>query len=748
MGVLNRVEALADRPDGAASPLSRPYERIVPLPEVIAACLNCGAESRRVQALYFDMLKKLGPELDILRSTPLSDIEIAGGGAVAEGIRRLRAGQVRLSAGYDGEYGRISLFDPGELEMLAGQIAMAGLPALTPRKKRESAAAAIPRAEASQPAKMMEGLNPEQAMAVSAPESAVAVIAGPGTGKTKTLVERIAHLIEAGIAKPSEITAVTFTNQAAEEMRRRLESRLGGRRALRGITIGTFHAICLGLLDKKPLVSEADVLDILSGLPAAPADRPSLRRLAAAISQAKSGITPDPELAPMLAAYNGALQAIGARDLDDLLLDALSLNVENRAMFHHVLVDEFQDINAVQRQLVVHFSRHARSLFVIGDPDQSIYGFRGADATCFQSLKAMLPSLRIISLKQNYRSTPEILDAALSVIAHNPGGARDLRANHPSGMPVRLLTAANPFAEGVFIAREIARMTGGMDMLNARPADVPRAFSDIAVLCRTRRQLAQIETCLRHDDIPCVVTGREDYLNDDGVRGVLAFFRALLDPCDMTALRTSLHLAFAAAPEEMARAEALAEKITQPESLAESTGFMGTLGQWAACVARFQPLVHRTKPRRLLEMWEAERGKSAPLDRLKDASLFYSDMAGFIDGLLLGQEADIRRAAGRGYASGAVRLMTLHGSKGLEFPVVFLAGVSRESLPLERSDAPTDLEEERRLFFVGITRAREELIITAPDEPSSFLAELPATVKPAAIPADRKVIHGQQLSFL
>ena len=369
------------------------------------------------------------------------------------------------------------------------------------------------------------------------------------------------------------------------------------------------------------------------------------------------------------------------------------------------------------------------------------------DAGCFDALKVLRPEMEIIRLQENYRSAPEVLDTALHVIRNNPGPERLLNANRPSGAPVRAVTGDSPYAEGAFIAREIAKMTGGMDMHTATLTDTARAFSDIAVLCRTRRQLTAIENCLKREDIPCIVTGREDYLDSDSVRGVLAFFRSLAVPEDTAALKICLKLAFGLNADEIADALAFAPLISDPEKLAEAVGVMGPLAQWAALVLECKPLIGRSKPKKLIELWEKRMGSSESLQLLKSTAMMYSAMPDMLNALLLGQEGDISRPSGKGYASGAVRLMTLHASKGLEFPVVFLSGVSKGSLPLERMQETTDTEEERRLFFVGITRAREELIITTDGEPSPFMEELPDAVRRAAIPAAKSVLTGTQLSF-
>ena len=748
VGVLNRVEVLADRreaPEGIAA--HRPFESLIPLPEIIGACLNCSPDSKRAQAAYFDMLQKLGPEIGILRSAPLEEIEQAAGPAVSEGIRRLRAGQVRLEAGYDGEYGKISLFDPGEIEMLAGQMMMAGLPN-APIVKKRAAKAAPNEEKPEQPreaAPVSPGLNPEQHRAVHSESAVIAVIAGPGTGKTKTLVERIAHLVESGRARPAEITAVTFTNQAAAEMRQRLEDRLGGKKAVRDMTIGTFHAICLSILGKKTLIGQAEAMEILKNLPGAPTQRPALAEAIKAISKYKNRLTN--EMPPLFPAYSDALRAMNARDLDDLLTEALELDPARMPRFSNLLVDEFQDINALQRQLVTHFSSCGKSLFVIGDADQSIYGFRGASAACFEDLAALRPDLKIIHLKENYRCTPEILEAALHVIRNNPGGERNLSANRPKACAVRAVIRSSPWDEGAFIAREIAKMTGGMDMNTASHTETARAFSDIAILCRTRRQLSAIETCLRREDIPCVITGREDYLDADSVRGTLAFFRSLLAPEDIAALKVCLSLAFGLNPSEAEAALPLARLIPNPEKLTEAAGIMGPLAVWAMMVSECLPMLKKARPAKLIEHWEKRMGSDESLRMLKSTAAMYASLPDMLNGLLLGQEGDISRPSGKGYASGAVRLMTLHAAKGLEFPVVFLSGVSMGTLPIERLDETTDVEEERRLFFVGITRAREELIITTDGQPSPFISELPDTVCKSAIPAKQPILTGKQLSF-
>ncbi len=582
----------------------------------------------------------------------------------------------------------------------------------------------------------------------------MAVIAGPGTGKTKTLVARIAYLVEQCGVKPSQITAVTFTNQAAAEMRGRLEQRLGGKRAVRGMTIGTFHAICLELLGEVSLIGEPDALALASQIIQNRELSLSPRRFLQEVSRIKNGCTPDQSLLEEDAFldYQTLLQKKGCLDFDDLLVSALTSAPSGGRRFSHLLVDEFQDINDLQYRLVRQWNQGGQSLFVIGDPDQAIYGFRGAGADCFDRLKEDLPGLQEIRLVQNYRSTPQILSAALSAISPNPGPVRTLLPNRPDGDPVRLIAAPSDLSEGIAVARQIAFMTGGLGMLEAHNAEqrrVVRSFSDIAVLCRTHRQEKLLEKCLRHDSIPCVVTGREDYLADDEVRGTIGFFGWLLHGQDTLALENALRLIWRCPADVVEQAVKAVFREKDGDIIgalrAEAAAYPHLLPFLGAAEA-FMPMVRKEKPRRLLECWLDKKHVSPAMEKLQNAAVFFGDMDSFYQALLLGREADLHRAAGKTYASGAVRLMTLHAAKGLEFPVVILCGVKEGNIPLESAKGETDLEEERRLFFVGLTRAQEELVLTTSGKPSVFLSNLPATqINREAVAAQQ--VRNEQLSL-
>ena len=747
--MLHRVDELADRRE--PGPLSRPFESLMPLPELLANCMQTGASSKRVQGAYLEMLKRYGPEFTILRELPLEAAERDMGHGVAEALRRLRTGQVHKQAGYDGEYGVITVFEPHELELLEGQTSLLELAGFAaPKAKKQPVKARAAEAESEEMVqKLPLRMNPEQEEAIRAEDEIIAVVAGPGTGKTRTLVERIADLVERRKVPSKEITAVTFTHQAAEEMRTRLKERLGA--AAKSITIGTFHAIALNLLEKKPLFSREQALALMAELLEERGEKTSPAEMLRLLSQEKNGMEVVGFPHGLREAYDERMHELGARDLDDLLTEALALDVSRKPCFRHLLVDEFQDINPLQHRLVEHWRQG--SLFVIGDPDQSIYGFRGADADCFDRLRERHPGLRLIRLKENYRSVPSVLESALSVIDRNPGPPRQLHANVPGGAAVRLMQADDAFAEGVFITKEIERMAGGVDMLEAHHQKedraVHRAFSEMAVLCRTHRQLEQIEYCLEHDSIPCVVSGRENFWEDGKVRGMLGFFRSLQEPENIAALSDALSLLWKVPAPLIQRAGEALRTAKEPAALREELASFEVLAPWLDAADELWPQLAKAKPRKLLERLRELCGleNSRPVSRLLNASVFQNRMEEFLERTLLGAEGDLQRRGEGAVQSGAVRLMTLHACKGLEFPVVFLAGVNAGDLPLEREKSPTDVEEERRLFFVGMTRAREELIVSYGGQPSAFVDELPESIHPQPVRVRRPLVKTEQLSL-
>lgn len=777
IGVQHRVEQLADREEGFQLPGAAYFESLVPLPEVIAASIGVSSISVKVKKQYETMLREIGPEFYILREAPLEQIGQVAGVCVQEGIKRLRQGKVTRVPGYDGEYGTIQLLTKEEIDGFQGQINLlstCGQNFTVKKEEKPAFSAPQPTEEVEQTEKNQEvsqdilsGLNQQQLKAVTTKAHSVAVIAGPGTGKTKTLISRIAYLVERCNVKPAEITAVTFTNKAAEEMRQRLEQQFGSKRTVRSMTIGTFHSICMELLEELEgnpvhLLDESEAMQMAGDLLRQQEIKYSPRKFLQELSKYKNGIAVEDleQLEPVFQQYQAQLQQQGRLDFDDLLLRMIELSGKltpaKKKRFHYLMVDEYQDINQVQRELIGLWSQHSKGFMAIGDPDQSIYGFRGSDAHCFEQLKETNPDTEFIRLTQNYRSTPEIIRAAQAAIAPNPSfDERILEANKESGEPVSLLYAETELSEGIYIAKEINRLVGGIDMLDTEmlghPTDYTRTweFSDIAVLYRTHHQARILEKCFQKEGIPYIVKGRDDFLMEESVRGTIQFFRFLWDESDHAALSTSLKLIWNCPEDIIQYVVSQLEKQNLLE-LEEDFAKIGHLQQWLQAVKAYQPLIKKQKPWKLLQDWCVflHWQDSKPLKKLEQMAVFYPDMPAFLQALLLGEEGDLARNCSQ-YDAGAVTLMTLHGSKGLEFPIVFLAGLQQGCLPLESEAHPADLEEERRLFYVGMTRAKDKLVMTAPKEYSQFTEGFPEGVLETGQAHQKKAVQaGKQLNLL
>lgn len=734
IGVDHRVLQLSDRKDGRERKNKKPFEYLVPLSEVIAASTGKTPASKKVQEQYETMLCKLGSEFEILREIPVEEIRKEAGYMIAEGIRRLRAGQVKRTPGFDGEYGAIRLFEQDEIETLNGQMSFFSEEEMHPEEKNKKETIVSgqrmnqneeqQKEENCKETGKKEELNEKQRQAAEAIDRRIAVAAGPGTGKTKTLIARILYLLEQRNVGPGEITAVTFTNQAAQELKERLTLQPGSKRNISRMHIGTFHSICLDFLKRQGreiFLADTSVLTEIAkelcgeyGLSDTPV------QLLNQLSLAKTGALSEPgeRSRQLLQSYQERLHRRGLCDFDDLLTETLKICRENHAnrkkqswerSFSYLMVDEFQDISPIQYELIREWNKNGKELFVIGDPDQSIYGFRGSDSGCFVKMQREYPETRQISLEYNYRSTGHILNSALAVIGNNPGMERKLKPWKEEGTPVRIVEASSKGSEAVFVAKEINRLVGGMDMLEAqnyfaqKGAAGQRSFRDIAVLYRTHHQARLLEKCLQKEGIPYVVRGREGVLENPLVQGTISFFCSLSEP------------------EHPAYREEAVKKLWNLEDSRISSGI------YEKMAARYEKKWKRTKPKKLIQQWaeDLELIEDKNLQMLADMAIFYNSTQEFLDAVLLGEEGDLKRCGGKSYHGDAVSLMTLHASKGLEFPVVILFGMEKGEVPLEREENPTDVEEERRLFYVGMTRAREELLLTFAEDSSAFLEELP-----------------------
>ena len=615
----------------------------------------------------------------------------------------------------------------------------------------------------SSPAGALEQLNLAQREAVEHADGPLLVLAGAGSGKTRVLTARIARLIQEGVARSDQILAVTFTNKAAGEMRSRVARYLGAEPA--GMWIGTFHAIGARMLRANAaLVSrtsaftiydEDDTLAVIRRLMDRHRIAPktwAARAISAAISDARNALVTPREyeslaqtplakaVTPVYADLDAAFRAANAASFDDLLWlpvellrghDDLRERYERR--FRHVLVDEYQDTNRAQYEFIRLIASRHGNVAVVGDDDQAIYGWRGADIRNILDFERDYPTARVVRLEENYRSTPPILALANVVIAENAGRrGKTLRATREGGDPVSLVGALDDRDEAEFIAEEI----------DARRSRMGDALGDIAVLYRTNAQSRPLEEALRRRVIPYRLIGAVRFYDRREIRDLLAWLRLVANPADDEAFRRAVATPRRGIGETTVEMLALAARdagvplleAARREDLASGAraATRNALAEFAALVERFRIMAADASVDHLIaelvraigyvEFLKAEGPDAAErLDNVDElargAAELVIDEGGevglrpldhFLQRATLVAGVD-QLAAG----TDAVTLMTLHTAKGLEFPVVFIAGLEDGLFPLSRScDDPDLLEEERRLFYVGITRAEHKLYLT------------------------------------
>ena len=704
-GVASRVAALADRPEGFRPEGAKDFTNLVPLGEVLGEILDVGAASARVHRSYDKLLAAVGSEVSVLMDLPFEDADREGPPLLGEALRRVRSGHVKRIAGYDGEYGVVRVFDDDERQRLLAQTRFGfahaparteAAPAATSKQRAKKPAAAVPTAA---------GEDPDQAAAIAHGEGPLLIVAGPGTGKTRTLVGRIAHLIEDRGTDPASITAITFTRKAARELRERLQARIGAKAAT--VSATTFHALGLGLLREFTpqaglpatfkVLDESARLTLVKEVADAAGIDTDAGKLASAIARAKADGLRESlpgEVGLVLPLYQAALQSAGAVDFDDLVARAIGLLEDHpdvlaraRARSAHLLVDEYQDVNASQYRFVrlLAGSNGTANLCVVGDPDQAIYGFRGSDPSYFARFAEDYPQSRSITLARNYRSASPIVELAKAVIEQAKArSARPLASQHKSGPSVIRHLVADDRAEADLIAASIERAVGGTNMLAMDDAAhdpddeafPTLAFHDIAVLTRLSAQADAIEDALGRASIPCQRASSEALVSRPHISDLLARLDRVVS---------------------RAGKQALADTIASLDPDA------------------------KLDPRR-----------QRAVDLLCTLALpFGDDLPAFREAIALWHDADVDLAPQR------VSLLTLHASKGLEFPLVFIAGCEDGVLPLRLPWLPAaDLDEERRLLYVGMTRAQQRLVLVAAakrtllgrsieNRPSPFLDRLP-----------------------
>ena len=675
-------------------------------------------------------------------------------------------------------------------------------------------------------------LNPEQRAAIEHGDGPLMVLAGAGTGKTRVLVHRIAQLVETGTA-PWEILAVTFTNKAAGEMRHRLRQLLGD--GADAMWIGTFHATCakllrrfggcVGLTRSFVIFDDDDQIKLIekllkeTGLDEQVSPRTILSRIDRAKNRGLDPVAPtgvfDDVIEKIYPLYQAQLAKENAVDFNDLLLKTIDLFKHEQAArvlkvkFRHVLVDEFQDTNKVQYQLVWRFAEATRNLTVVGDDDQSIYAWRGAEPRNLLDFDRDFPDARVIKLEQNYRSTQTILDAANGIIRKNRDRhAKALWTDRGGGEPIEIYQAGDERGEAYFVAQSIRRLID----------DGPSSPSDIAILYRTNAQSRVLEEHLRAARIPAKVVGAVSFFERKEVKDVIAYLRLLVNPAADSALERVINVPARGIGETTvdrlrAAARANGSGLFEAARLAARgevaglgpgprkklqafveliVGLGDVIANGASVAETIIQVIERSGVRAKLEADSSSESRDR-LDNLAElvtTASDFDDEAGDEAGDQRGGDDADRSSAtsaagedeepgGRGIeaflerialssagdqtASEQVVLMTIHIAKGLEWPVVFITGLEDGLFPSlrERDGTSEDaaLEEERRLAYVAITRARERLVMSQArtrrvwgeiriQQPSRFLDDLPpdSLAQPrrnrVAVPSAPRIVDG------
>src|SRR5438128_4168502 len=644
---------------------------------------------------------------------------------------------------------------------------------------------------------LFQDLNPPQREAVTHPGGPLLILAGAGSGKTRVLAYRVAYLLRHQSIAPARILAVTFTNKAANEMRERVD-RLVGTAVARAIWIGTFHHICSRILRRNGdrvgvgrnfLIFDEDdqravIRQCLKDLGLDERRFPPAVVLALIDRAKNEGVDHlayaerangwyEEVVARVFNAYQRTLREQNALDFDDLLLEVVRLfgeaadvKEEYQDRFQHVLVDEYQDTNRAQYLIIRTLAEKHRNICVVGDDDQSIYGWRGADVRNILEFEQDYPDATIVKLEQNYRSTKTILQAAGEVIQHNPHRHRKaLWTANPAGEPIVLYEAFDGHDEARFVVDEIARLRDGL------------RYRDFVVLYRTNAQSRLFEEqCLRAG-IPYTIVGGVRFYERKEIRDIIAYLRLALIPADDASLTRIINVPRRGIGDvSFGRLEAYArghglsvlEAMAQPEALEDlPKAAQRTAAELVDLIARLRDRASRVRTTDLIDAAIVETGYQAMLEaegtdeaysrlenlrELVTVAKEFEDVTGeeglnaFLQHLALVTDLDTWQEQ-----VDRVTLMTLHSAKGLEFAVVFLAGLEEGLFPHARAlEEAEGLEEERRLCYVGMTRAKQHLYLshartrtifgsTMPGVPSRFLEEVPAelvTKPPPAPPTD------------
>jgi len=725
-GVMNRIAQLADRNDVLERKNRHPFYSLIPLKEILSELEGVSPDSKKVNQRYIQLISKAGPELNILLHQDIDDVKTVGGELLSEAICRMRNREVYIKEGFDGEFGAIRVFQEGESK---NYLQTASLFEDSTEKyrtqnnprplvsfdleafrklKREKPETQTEIIEASKtgPASPDNGilseLNTEQSKAAAHYRGPAIILAGPGTGKTKVLTTRIAYLILEKQVNPGSILAITFTNKAAREMKERL-SLLLENHSLDILTISTFHAFGLSVIkeywensgstDTLSVIDDEDKKQILTGLGL---DQSKVTEISEKITEVKQSLQDengigDETLVAIFNKYNQTLRSLHAFDFDDLIGFTVQLFIKHpellsayRGKIEWLLVDEYQDINYAQYRLISMLMPDRESnLFVIGDPDQAIYGFRGASAQYIQLFKDDYRAA-VFTLIKSYRCSDIILRASDNVLKES----RKFLEGLQEGVKIKISENASDKSEAEYIARMIEKMIGGMGFfsIDSQVAEGYKeqgieSLSDFAVLCRIGKQMPVIEKAFKDHNIPYQKVGEDPFFKQKQIRAVVDIYRFASNPGNAM-LRSRIQ-----------KQSGMTEyKLIQIIENLNGKKLIGKLQHIINSQVQDNLEKHKVMFDQLMELAEQYEGEEEE----------------FLQHTVLGTGIDTWKPKAE-----AVNLMTIHASKGLEFNCVFISGCEENLIPYSLfGKNPVDPNEERRLLYVGMTRATYYLFLT------------------------------------
>jgi len=706
-GVLNRVQELSTRPEGYRPENRQGFKSIIPLADILSEIFEVGPKTKKVAGYYNRAIEILGPELGILLDKSFEEIGTANVPLLAEAIMKMRTGDIDIDPGYDGEYGKVNIFSRQEKERLKGEkYLLFNLPEKKGKTRAKKAVVILDvkkkkikkNQKIKQPVKIQDlltGLNSEQTRAVESTARAMVIQAGPGTGKTRTLTAKIAYLVSKKAINPGNILALTFTNKAARQLEQQIDKYMP-QKIKAPVLAATFHSFCLRLLKEYKgfnaaiaddslrisLIREAMGKDIKRGM---------VNKTDQLISRCKQNLLfPDDNLKEVVtsdesesfkkrySAYLILCKEQNVVDFEDLIFMTVKMLKDDEKIlskvqktYHYIFIDEYQDLNFGQYELAKLISQD-NHIVVIGDPDQSIYGFRGSDNKYFKRFSLDFPGCEKRVLMKNYRSSKTILDASFQMINKSLEKDEKLKvfSDMETSQKLIIKETATEYAEAVAIGKMIEKLMGGtsffsMDAGKTDPDEQKEySFADFAILCRTSRQCEIFVSVFEKEGIPFQTADKKKFFEIEGIKQLICLCRTMVDSADVS-------------------------------------------DELKNCDTETQ-LKFLCKKEDLSKMIKGNDKAEQAFEKLLSIARLHKDLKSFLNALALNQDTDTLE-----FNVEKVSLMTLHAAKGLEFPVVFVAGCEQGLLPFAKDGKNIDdFEEERRLFYVAMTRAMDILCLT------------------------------------